>query len=167
MNAGDPGPQCACASNRQTCDTRCGAPGLHTLAISRGAPAANSRRMLRLARSIRSFKLQSAPSVAPAVIAVRVSDVVCCDALNQGLAPWTDPGLPRFPGLHRKSAEHDPGVLPSQKDLRAIGVEIGVQIRDQIGLRRLTTVESVDIDFTRSSMTSNFKESPSPPYASG
>lgn len=29
------------------------------------------------------LQLESAPSVAPAVIAVRVSDVVCCDAPNQ------------------------------------------------------------------------------------
>jgi hypothetical protein len=67
------------------------------------------------------LQLDSAPSVAPVVIAVRVSDVGCCDApaqesgrdvLTQTVAPYTDSGLPR---LHREWAHHTAGqLLPKQ-----------------------------------------------------
>jgi hypothetical protein len=88
-------------------------------------------------RFVRPSRVLNCPALnCAAVIADRVSDVVCPYALNQSVGLWTDPGFPRFPRLHRERAEHDPGVLLPQRDLRAIGVEIVVEISIQIDLRR-------------------------------
>lgn len=156
MNAGDLGPQCACASK--------GRPAIRGLALpvpTRLLPharhlEANPRLVLRFDRSIRTVdcnqRLQLHQASSPAEF--RMPSAATFTAKSVGGARI--PACQRLPRLHRGRAEHDPGDLLSQTVLVTIGVEISVEV----GLRswRGSTPGALASMARR---TSNFKESPS------